>query len=92
MIKENHPEAIGASPESPIPQVSSIQEVILILTSHTISDPVQLVSQSQAGSESIWRIFGSFGRSQEIPLGFILIGTTISTMVGHAGGSISQYP
>jgi hypothetical protein len=33
-IKENHPEASGTSPESIIPQVSSIQVVSSILPSH----------------------------------------------------------
>jgi hypothetical protein len=64
-IKENRPEASGTSPESPIPQVSSIQVVSLILPSHASSVPVQLVSQSQPGSVSTWRILGSPGRSQE---------------------------
>jgi hypothetical protein len=45
-IKENCPEASGTSPESPIPQVSSIQVVSSILPSHASSVPVQLVSQS----------------------------------------------
>jgi hypothetical protein len=88
-IKENCLEASGTSPESPIPQVSSIQEVSLILPSHASSVPVQLISQSQPGSASTGRILGSLGRSQAGPLGFILIGTTRSTMVGHAGGLIA---
>jgi hypothetical protein len=91
-IKENHPEASGASPESPIPQVSSIQVVSSILPSYANSVPVQLVSQSQPGSVSTGRILGSPGRSQAGPLGFILIRAPRSTMVGHAGGSISRYP
>jgi hypothetical protein len=32
------------------------------------------------------------GRSQVGSLGFILIGTIISAMAGHVGGSISRYP
>jgi hypothetical protein len=43
-IKENYPEASGAIPELPIPQVSSIQVVSLILPSHASSILVQLVS------------------------------------------------
>jgi hypothetical protein len=63
-IKENCPEAIGASPEFPIPQVSSIQVVSLILPFHAISIPIQLFSQSHPGSASTGRILGSPGRSQ----------------------------
>jgi hypothetical protein len=91
-IKENHLEASGASPKSSIPQVSSIQAVSLILPSHASSIPVQLITQSQLGSASTGRILGSPGRSQARPLGFILIGTTRSTMASHMGGSISRYP
>jgi hypothetical protein len=72
-IKENCLEASGANPESPIPQVSSIQVVSLILPSHASSIPVKLVSQSTPGSASTCRILGSPGRSQVGPLGFILI-------------------
>ena len=72
--------------------MSSIQVVSSILPSHASSVPVQLISQSQLGSASIGRILGSRSRSQVGPLGFILIGTTISTMAGHVGGSIAQYP
>jgi hypothetical protein len=90
-IKENHPEASGASPESPIPQVPSIQAVSLILPSHASSVPVQLVSQSQPGSASTGRILGSPGRSQAGPLGFILIRTTGPAMASQ-GGSIARYP
>jgi hypothetical protein len=63
-----------------------------ILPSYANFVPVQLVSQSQPGSASTGRILGSPGRSQPGPLGFILIGATRSTMVGHAGGSIARYP
>jgi hypothetical protein len=45
-IKENCPEASGASLESPISQVSSIQVVSSILPSHASYVLVQLVSQS----------------------------------------------
>jgi hypothetical protein len=62
-IKENYLEASGASPNSPIPQVSSIQAVSLILPSHAIYVPVQLISQSQPRSVSTGRILGSPGRS-----------------------------
>ena len=62
-IKENFPEARDASPESPIPQVSSIKVVILILPSHAIFVPVQSISQSQPGSTSTGRILGSPSRS-----------------------------
>jgi hypothetical protein len=58
-IKENHPEASGASPESPIPQVPSIQEVSSILPSHANYVPIQLVSQSQPGVVGTGRILGS---------------------------------
>jgi hypothetical protein len=91
-IKENCPEASGASPKLPIPQVSFIQVVSSILPSHASIVPVQLVSQSQPGSANTGRILGSPSRSQAGPLGFILIRTTRSTMVVHAEGSISQYP
>jgi hypothetical protein len=91
-IKETFPEANGSSPESPIPQVASIQVVNSILPSYSNSMSVQLVSQSQPGGASTWRILGSPDRSQAGPLGFILIGATRSTMVGHAGGSIARYP
>jgi hypothetical protein len=91
-IKENFPKASGTSPESPIPQVPCSQVVILILPSRASSIPVQLISQLQLGSASTGRILGSPGRLQEGPLGFILIGTTRSTIVGHVGGSISRYP
>jgi hypothetical protein len=43
-IKENFLESSGASPKSPIPQVSSIQVVSLILPSHASFVPVQSVS------------------------------------------------
>jgi hypothetical protein len=43
-IKENRPEASGASPGSPIPQVYFIQVVISILPPHTNYVPLQLVS------------------------------------------------
>jgi hypothetical protein len=89
-IKENHREASGASPESPIPQVPSIQVVSLILPSHFVL--VQLISQSQPGSERIGRILGSPGKSQEGLLGFILIGTKSSVLVSHTGVSIARYP
>jgi hypothetical protein len=72
-IKEIFPEASGGSPESPVPQVPSIQAVISILPSHTSSISVQLVNQSQPRSASTRRILGSPGRSQEGPLGFTLI-------------------
>jgi hypothetical protein len=72
-IKENHPEASGASPESPVPQVPSIQMVSSILPSHASFVPVQLVNQSQPGSTSIGRILASPGRSQVGSLGFILL-------------------
>jgi hypothetical protein len=88
-IKENFPEASGTSPKSAIPQVSSIQVVSSILPSHASSIPIQLVSQSQLGSASTWRILGCHGRSHAGPLGFILIRTTISTMAVHVGGSIA---
>jgi hypothetical protein len=91
-IKETHPEASGTNPESPIPKVSYIQVVNLILPCYVIFVVVQLVSQSQLGSVSIGRIFGSPGRSKPGLLGFILIGATISTMDGNVGGSISRYP
>jgi hypothetical protein len=91
-IKENCPKSSGANPESPIPQVSSIEAISLILPSHASSIPVQLISQSQPVSAITWRILGSPGRSQVALLGFILIGTTRSSMVGHVGGSIAQYP
>ena len=91
-IKENQHEYSGASSKSPIPQVSSIQAVSSILPSHTSFVPVQLISQSQLGSASIGRILGSPGRSQVRLLGFILIGTTRSTIASHAGGSIARYP
>jgi hypothetical protein len=91
-IKETCPEASRTSPESPIPQVSSIQVVNSILPSYANSVPVQLVSQSQLGSASTGRILGSPGRSQLGTLGFILIGATRSTMDGHEGGSIARYP
>jgi hypothetical protein len=48
-IKENRPEASGTSPESLVPQVSSIKAVSLIVTSHANSIPVQLSSHSQQG-------------------------------------------
>jgi hypothetical protein len=88
-IKEKFPEASGASIKSPIPQVSSIKVVSLILPSDASFVLVQLVSQTQLGSASIGRILGSPGRSQVGKLGFILIRTTISTMVGHVGSSIA---
>jgi hypothetical protein len=72
-IKENFPKASGTSPESPIPQVPSIQAVSSILPSHASSVPIQLVSQSQPGSAGTGRILGSPGRSQAGPLGFTLI-------------------
>jgi hypothetical protein len=90
-IKETCPETSGTNPEFPIPQVSSIQVVSSILPSYANYVPVQLVSQSQTRSASTGRILGSPGRSQEGSLGFILIGATRSTMVGHAGGSIARY-
>jgi hypothetical protein len=90
-IKENHLEAGGASPESPIPQVSSIQVVNYILPSYAILVPLQSVSQSQPRGVDTGRILGSPGRSQLEPLGFILIGVVISTMVGNAGDSIARY-
>jgi hypothetical protein len=40
-IKENRTEVSGASPESPIPEVYSIQVVSLILPSHDSYVPVQ---------------------------------------------------
>jgi hypothetical protein len=89
-IKEIFPEASDASPESPIPQVPSIQAVSTTLPSHANSVPVQLANQPQPGSASTGRILGSPGRSQEGPLGFILIRTTGSTMASHAGGSIAH--
>jgi hypothetical protein len=88
-IKENFPEASGSNPESPIPQVPSIQEVRPILPSHSI--PVQLISQSQPGSVSTRRILGSPGKLQIGLLGFILIGTTSSVMANHMGGSSARY-
>jgi len=88
-IKENCPEESGAIPEFPIHQVSSIQVVSSILPSYANFVPIQLVSQSQPGSVSTWRILGSLCRSQVGPLGFILIRETKSTMVSHAGGSIA---
>jgi hypothetical protein len=91
-IKETCPEASGTSPESPIPQVSSIQVVNSILPSYAIPVPLQSVSQSQPGSANTGRILGSPGRSQPGPLGFILVGAVRSTMVGNAGGSIARYP
>jgi hypothetical protein len=91
-IKETHPEASGANPESPIPKVSYIEVVNLILPCYVIFVLVQLVSQSQQGSASTGRILGSPGRSKPGLLGFILIGETISTMDGNARGSISRYP
>jgi hypothetical protein len=91
-IKENHPEASDTSPESPIPQVPSIQAVSSTLPSHASSVPVQLVNQSQPRSVIIGRILGSSGRSQARSLGFILIQTTRSTMASHTGGSIARYP
>jgi hypothetical protein len=72
--------------------VSSIKAVSQILPSHANSIPVELISQSQLGSASTWRILGSPGRSQEGPLGFILIRATRSTMASHAGGLIARYP
>jgi hypothetical protein len=75
-IKENHLESSGAIPESPIPQVPSIQVVSSTLPSRESFVPIQLVNQSQPGSVSTERILGSPGRSQEEPLGFILIQTT----------------
>ena len=39
-IKETNPESSGTNPESPIPQVSSIQAVSLILPSHASFVPV----------------------------------------------------
>jgi hypothetical protein len=80
------------SPKSPIPQVSSIQVVNLILPSYDNSVLVQLVSQSKSGSMSTGRILGSPSRLQPRPLGFILIEETRSIMVGHVGGSIARYP
>jgi hypothetical protein len=50
-IKENLPKASGTIPESPTPQVPSIEEVSSILPSHSVS--AQLISQSQPGSESV---------------------------------------
>jgi len=91
-IKENYPEASGTNPKLPIPQVPYIQAVSLILPSHASSFPIQLVSQSQLGSVSIGRVLGFPSRLQVGILGFILIGTTISTMAIHAGGSIARYP
>jgi hypothetical protein len=91
-IKENFHKASGASLEPPIPQVPFIQMVSLILPSHASFVPVQLANQSQPGSESIGRILGSPGRSQVVPLWFILLRTTGSTMANHAGGSIARYP
>ena len=90
-IKENCPKASGDNPESPVTQVPSIQMVSSILPSHASSIPIQLVNQSQLGSASTERILGSPGRSQEGPLGFILIRTKILAMVGHVGGSIARY-
>ena len=91
-IKENRPKPSGASPKSPIPQVSSIQEVSSILPYHASSILVQLISQSHPESVITGRILRSPGRSQAGPLGFMLIGTTRSTMVGHVRGLITQYP
>jgi hypothetical protein len=88
-IKENCLESSGDIPESPIPQVSSIQVVSLILPSHASFVPVQLVIHSQPGRVSTGRILGSLGRSQAGLLGFILIRITISTMDGHARGLIA---
>jgi hypothetical protein len=56
--------------------IFSIQAVSSILPSHVSSILVQLISQSQPGNESTWRILGSPSRSKVGPLGFILIGTT----------------
>jgi hypothetical protein len=75
-----------------MPKVSSIQVVNSILPSYANSVLVQLVSQSQPGSASTGKIYGSPSRSQEGSLGFILIGAPRSTMVGHAVGSISRHP
>jgi hypothetical protein len=91
-IKENCPEANGTSLESPIPQVSSMQAVSLILPPHASSFPLQLVNQLKPGSVSTGRILGSLSRLQAGPLGFIWIRTTILAMVGHTGGSIARYP
>jgi hypothetical protein len=63
-IKETRPEASGTNPESPIPQVSSIQVVNSILPSYAIFVPLQLVSQPQPGSANTGRILGAPGRSQ----------------------------
>jgi hypothetical protein len=90
--KKTTPKLVAPAPESPIPQVSSIQAVSPILPSHANSVLVQLISQSQPGSASTGRILGSPGRSQAGPLGFILIGTTRSTMASHVGGLIARYP
>jgi hypothetical protein len=90
-IKENCLEASVASPESPIPQVSSIQVVNLILPSHASSVTLQLVSQSQPVNAITRRILGSHGRSQAGPLGFILIRAPRSEMAGHIGCSIARY-
>jgi hypothetical protein len=43
-IKETHHEASETSPESPIPQVSSIQVVYSIIPSYAIYIPLQSVS------------------------------------------------
>jgi hypothetical protein len=45
-IKETHPESIGTSPESPIPQVSPIPVVNSIPPTYSIYIPSQPVSQN----------------------------------------------
>jgi hypothetical protein len=71
--------------------VSSIQVVTSILSSYAINVPLHSVSQLQLGIANTGRIFGSPGRSQPQPLGFILVGAVRSTMDGNAGGSIARY-
>jgi hypothetical protein len=65
-IKETCLEASGTSPESPIPQVSSIQVVNLILPYYNNYVLIQIVIQSQLGSVSTGRILESPGmRNQD---------------------------
>jgi hypothetical protein len=91
MSNKPAPKLVAPTPESPIPQVSYIQVVNSILPSYVIPVPLQSSSQLQLGSTNTGRILGSPGRSQPGLLGFILVGSVISTMEDNVGGSIARY-
>jgi hypothetical protein len=63
-IKETYPKVSGTSPESPVPQVSSIPVVNSKLPTYVSSIPSHLVSQNQCISVNAGRILGSPGISQ----------------------------